>query len=427
MARCTSDHSNSVSLQVYVYAGVFLVAAAALHPELKAFYHRGGGAMKNTTSFIDSLAAAVTLMAASATSELAKAASANNQGPVTLVVRSPLQAPEAVGQRAAGAVARTRVLLGKCRQVALPAIGVFCVIVLSTLANFLSFQVWIVLGPAEIIFTVPLARCLQGVRLRPMQLVAVAMAAVGSLCFAWSKLRGSSSSAVWTAAGAVAVTLLCRACQSLQTVLLRNACRRLGVGRPKAVGEDSLEPLPELQSSVLEIAALKMCVVSALLLPYALATEGFAPWSKLASSVFWTDAEGGLLLGSIVITVVFHVCNVGLNAEVGSLIVVLVTTTLTPLAGLAIIWLLASGGKVGQALGRWLGFVKSPQLSGAEYVGVALLAASLVVFFLGGRLQPGERHGHLSTGDSIEVERHEFLDAEAAPSACIDGRVPATS
>ncbi|CAE8630177.1 unnamed protein product [Polarella glacialis] len=308
---------------------------------------------------------------------------------------------------------RAAPLLYKLRAVFLPASGVFLVILLSTLANFLSFEVWIALGPADLLFTVPFAWCLQGVRAKPQELVAVALASAGSLAFASGKLSGAAAADSSSVALAIVVTLLCRACQSLQTVLLRNACRQLGAGSgggKPSIGEKLLEESsPFLQTSVLEIAALKMWMVAAFSLPYALATEGAGPWREMAAGNFWSSGpKGALLTGSCVITLLFQLCNVGMNAEASSLTVAMVTTALAPLTGLALALTLGSGGQAGRSLAALLGLKASElTLTGIEVFGLILLGVAVVLYFLGqrARLREARSSTRSSAGSGVEFQR----------------------
>merc|ERR1712086_751539 len=97
-------------------------------------------------------------------------------------------------------------------------------------------------------------------------------------------------------------------------------------GRP-AAGEKEVEnATPALRSSVLEVAAIKMAIVSILCLPYGLITEGAEPWTRLFSNQFWTSGPQGVLLAiSAAITASFQLCNVGLSSETGSVALSLVS------------------------------------------------------------------------------------------------------
>lgn len=339
------------------YASIFLLVQCILHPELKVFYSHGGGNMKNTTSFIDSAVAAAILSLGSMAARQVSPRSPASKG--------------------------IRPLLGKVSSVFLPAAGVFCVILLSTLANYLSFKVWVALGPVDLVFTVIFAWYLQGVAATRMELSAVALAIVGSLAFVAGELHASKADDS-TVVLAIVVTLCCRAVQGLQTVLLRNACRRLSAGSRSGqavLGEKQIEAPALLHSSVIEISALKMCIVASLCLPYALLTEGLAPWHDISSSHFWdTKQKGWLLCGSVIITTVFQLCSVGMSSEASSITVSLLMTSMSPIVNVLFALLLVLGGSIGQAMSRVLGVKPSAHVSASEAFGLCLLVAAAICY-----------------------------------------------
>ena len=310
---------------------VLVVCFGAILPlELKAFYKRGNGDMKNTVSAIDTMVATVLLAG------------------LRLVVGSPSEANT-----------RRQTLL-KLRWAAPPGVFVFLVITLSTWANFLSYWTFAMLGPCELIFVWIFARVFQEeARRLPLcaDLPAVLLTALGSLLFSVAEVTGSGDANI----GAILASLLCRACQALMVVSLRSCCVALkGQGRRGGTG-------------VLEITAWKLLVTSLLCLPYALITEGLAPWLSLANKDFWVDATSAtLFLASIFITIAFQSATVGVNAGLRSPVVAVVLGTLQPLTGVALA-LAFSGSPFGKALGL------KPRDSPLEIAGTCCLVLGLLL------------------------------------------------
>ena len=153
---------------------------------------------------------------------------------------------------------------------------------LSTWANALSYQTFALSAPAELLFVSVFGlRQAENRKLWRRDLPSVLVTSCGALLL---HLDAPSSLQALFAA------LLCRAAQALMTLSLRGCCLALGP-------EDGKEPV-----GVAEIAQWKLFVTSSLCLPYALLTEGLAPWSTLVSSSFWADSSSLLLLGSVAIT-----------------------------------------------------------------------------------------------------------------------------
>eukprot|EP00931_Biecheleriopsis_adriatica_P107509 TRINITY_DN81846_c0_g1_i1.p1 TRINITY_DN81846_c0_g1~~TRINITY_DN81846_c0_g1_i1.p1 ORF type:complete len:383 (+),score=62.84 TRINITY_DN81846_c0_g1_i1:24-1172(+) len=301
-----------------LYVALVVVFGTVLHPELKAFYHQGHGNMKNTVSAIDTLAAFAFL--------------AVLRGIVALATR---QARGVVEQPAAVP------FIVKLRWAALPGSFVFLVITLSTWANFLSYEIYAVLGPSELLFVWAFARCLHAEE-KALPVIAdlpcVLMTALGSLLFALSRLRvGGVGPVDGVALQAVLASLLCRACQALMTVSLRSCCMALQQGT-----SCSALAAPTAKVTILEIAQWKLFVTSLLCVPYALITEGTTPWRSLISPSFWADsASAWLLVGSVFITSAFQFTTVGANAGLRSPLVAVLVSTLTPLSSLALVLIFA--------------------------------------------------------------------------------------
>jgi len=265
-----------------------------LHPELKALYTHGYGHAKNTVSFIDTAFAALAAVCCR-----------------WLFGRT---------SRSAAASTRNVPLAFKLRNVALPGTCVFLVIVLSTLANYWSYEVWALSGPCDLLFVWVLSRCFQPEdQQRPLlaDLPAIGATACGTLLLAIETLKGSPNGELLQASVAA---LLCRACQAVMLVTLRGCCLNL---------RDCC--------SVAEIVQWKLIVTSFLCGPYALLTEGVAPWTLLASRSFWCDGVAvTLLLGSVIITLGFQGASVGASAGLRSPVVAVLVGTLQPLLGIAL-------------------------------------------------------------------------------------------
>jgi len=292
-----------------------VIFGTILHPELKAFYGRGYGHMKNTVSALDMVFAVLALIGARI---------------VAAQVSRGLHIRTAI---------RTRRSLGPLlRWAAPPGIFVFLVITLSTWANYLSYEAYALMGPAELVFVYLFARCLHSEekrrRLRS-DLPMLGATALGTLLLAVASVTNSSSHAGNSLEAqqmllAVLAALLCRACQALMTVTLRSCCLKLqGTEGPAC--------------SVMEITQWKLCVTALLCVPYALLTEGTEPWRVLCSREFWADSTAsGLLLGSIAITLAFQASVVGANSGLRSPVVAVMMGTLQPLAGIMLALSLAT-------------------------------------------------------------------------------------
>ncbi|CAJ1437544.1 unnamed protein product, partial [Effrenium voratum] len=307
------------------HVGVVVVLGAVLHPELKAFYHSGHGDMKNTVSAIDTWAACLLLWALSL-----------GAGRSTLPKRE------------------------KLRWAAPPGIFVFLVITLATWANFLSYGCYAAFGPTELVFVYAFARIWHPAeRQRPWwhDLPAVLVTALGSLlCVIGGSFDASPV--------AMLAALLCRACQALMTVSLRSCCVALASGSAKE------------EVGVLEITQWKLLVTALLCLPYALLTEGLAPWRLLGDREFWFHRSGGLLLGSVLITLGFQCCTVGLNRGLRSPVAAVLQSALQPLFGLLLLVLLADG-PLRHQLGLKAPTLLVPGLPSAKFADANHLAASI--------------------------------------------------
>ncbi|CAK9050768.1 unnamed protein product [Durusdinium trenchii] len=289
-----TEHGSMYSSAAYV---VLVIAfGTVLHPELKAFYRHGHGSMKNTVSAIDTIAACCFLFL------LRCAVSLKSEG-------------------------SSRPWCEKLRWAAPPGIFVFLVITLSTWANYLSYETFALTAPSELLFVWCLARCCQHEeRRRPVaqDLPAVFFTTLGTCCLSFT----SSSSHAFDA---LLAALLCRWCQASMTVALRSCCVHL----PKV--------------SVLEIAQLKLMVTSCLCLPYAIITEGVAPWSTIVSSSLWADHSSAMLLiGSVLITIgSLEMSNVSMLGKAvqkrsfRSPLCALLQSTLQPLTSCVLVLLLA--------------------------------------------------------------------------------------
>ncbi|CAE7671479.1 unnamed protein product [Symbiodinium sp. CCMP2456] len=355
-----------------IYVVLVVSFGTVLHPELKAFYRRGHGDMKNTVSVIDAALATLFLAA------------------LRLCSRCASDSPRPIP------------FWQKLRWAAPPGIFVFLVITLSTWANFLSYKAFAMLGPCELIFVWIFARFLPEERQIPLcrDLPAVILTALGSVLFSIAEVTGAGppgSTSTSTSAWAIVASLLCRACQALMTVSLRSCC--VNVGR---VG-------------VLEITLLKLLVTSLLCLPYALLTEGLEPWSTLADKEFWTDSTSAfLLLGSIFITTGFQWATVGTNAGLRSPLVAVLLGTLQPLTAVALV-LAFSNSPFCQALGL------KRRDSPLEIAGICCLILGLLV---GGlcSLNSLKETRPLEVTSELRDQTLEFLDHRRAAAGISAGR-----
>ncbi|CAE7859436.1 unnamed protein product [Symbiodinium necroappetens] len=352
------DNGRSAgAFQTSIYVVLVISFGTVLHPELKAFYRRGHGDMKNTVSAIDAALATFSLAALRLL-----CSSCASDGPRPNIP-----------------------FWQKLRWAAPPGIFVFLVITLSTWANFLSYKALAMLGPCELIFVWIFARFLQEERQVPLcrDLPAVILTALGSVLFSIAEVARAGPTSTSASAWAIVASLLCRACQALMTVSLRSCC--VNVGR---VG-------------VLEITLLKLLVTSLLCLPYALLTEGLEPWWILADKEFWADSTSAfLLLGSIFITTGFQWATVGTNAGLRSPLVAVLLGTLQPLTAVALV-LAFSNSPFCQALGL------KRRDSPLEIAGICCLILGLL---LGGLCSLRQ----LRVTSDLRDQTLEFLDHRAA-------------
>ncbi|CAE6921445.1 unnamed protein product [Symbiodinium natans] len=362
MACDESARGSADAFWTSFYVVLVISFGTILHPELKAFYRRGHGGIKNTVSAIDTILATAFLaclrLAAAWSAPRSTSTSSNDGHSVPFLV--------------------------KLRWAAPPGIFVFLVITLSTWANFLSYKAYAMLGPCELIFVWIFARILQAEERRiPFcrDLPAVILTALGSLFFSIAEVTGGDR----TGFGAIVASLLCRACQALMTVSLRSCCVALKSSSQGRVG-------------VLEITSLKLLVTSLLCLPYALITEGFEPWTTLASQEFWMDSTSAvLLLGSILITMGFQWATVGVNAGLRSPLVAVLLGTLQPLTAVILV-LVFSGSSFCQALGL------KRRDSPLEIAGICCLVVGLLLGGLGAlrRIQTRPSHPRSQTLEFLE-------------------------
>ena len=356
-----------------VFVVLVISFGTVLHPELKAFYRRGHGDMKNTVSALDTALATLFLAA------------------LRLCSRCASDAPRP-----------SIPFWQKLRWAALPGIFVFLVITLSTWANFLSYKAFAMLGPCELIFVWIFSRFLPEERQIPLcrDLPAVLLTALGSVLFSIAEVTGKGGSTSTSAsAWAIVASLLCRACQALMTVSLRSCC--VNVGR---VG-------------ILEITLLKLLVTSLLCLPYAFLTEGLEPWSTLGDKEFWKDStSASLLLGSIFITTGFQWATVGTNAGLRSPLVAVLLGTLQPLTAVALV-LAFSNSPFCQALGL------KRRDSPLEIAGICCLSLGLLVGGLCSLKSLKEtRQRQLRATSELRDQTLEFLDRRRAAAGTCAGR-----
>ena len=167
MAYDESGGRSADTFRTSLYVVLVICFGTILHPELKAFYKRGHGGIKNTVSFIDTIFATIFL--------------------------AGLRLATARSRNASGSEGPSVPVLVKLRWAAPPGIFVFLVITLSTWANFLSYKAFAMLGPCELIFVWIFARFLQAEERRlPLcsDLPAVLLTALGSLFFSIAEVAG---------------------------------------------------------------------------------------------------------------------------------------------------------------------------------------------------------------------------------------------